>query len=79
MIVDKEFINEAVSNSLIVLSSIEYNKSIIDNLIGDNILSYSEEKFTIFDDKTRDSNFLEYVQEFDNYDSNDIPDYDLIN
>ncbi len=79
VIVDKEFINEAVSNSLIVLSSIEYNKSIIDNLIGDNILSYSEEKFTIFDDKTRNSNFLEYVQEFDNYDSNDIPDYDLIN
>ena len=78
VIVDKEDINLAVANSLIILSSIEYQKSIIENMIGEDVLSYSEEAFTIFDSKAKDSNFLEYVQEFDTYDL-DIPDYDLIN
>ncbi len=82
VIVDKDNINEAVVNSLIILSSINYNKDIIENMIGEDILNYSEEKFSIFDTNTKDSNFLEYVQEYDNYDSkksNEIPDYDLIN
>jgi hypothetical protein len=80
VIVDKENINEAVANSLIILSSIEYNDDIIENMIGEDILNYSEEEFTIFDTTVKDSNFLEYVQEYDNYDSDtDVPDYDLIN
>jgi hypothetical protein len=49
-------------------------------MIGEDILNYSEEEFTIFDTTVKDSNFLEYVQEYDNYDSDtDVPDYDLIN
>lgn len=82
VIVDNNDLNEAVANSLIVLSSIDYNPHIIRNLLGDDILNYSEEKFSIFDDNNKDSNFLEYVQEYDNYNdtkSNEIPDYDLIN
>ena len=78
VIVDKDNINEAVANSLIILSSINYNKNIIENLLGEDVLNYSEEKFSIFDSKTKDSNFLEYVQEYDTYKS-EIPDYDLIN
>ncbi len=78
VIVDKNNINEAVANSLIVLSSIDYNKDIIENMMGEDILNYSEEKFNIFEEaKVKDSNFLEYVQEYDNYKS-EIPDYDLI-
>ena len=78
VIVDKDNINEAIANSLIVLSSIDYNKNIIENLLGEDALNYNEEKFSIFDSKTKDSNFLEYVQEYDTYKS-EIPDYDLIN
>ncbi len=79
VIVDKDNINEAVANSLIVLSSIDYNKEIIENMMGEDILNYSEEKFNIFEEtKVKDSNFLEYVQEYDTYKS-EIPDYDLIN
>lgn len=78
LIVDKNDINEAIANSLIVLSSIEFNKDIIENMMGEDILNYSEEKFSIFDTNTKDSNFLEYVQEYDTYKS-EIPDYDLIN
>ena len=81
VMVDKDSINEAVANSMTILSSIMYNDEIIDNMMGDDILNYSEEKFSIFDDNTvKDSNFLEYVQEYDNYDSkNNVPDYDLRN
>ena len=78
LIVDKNNINEAIANSLIILSSIEFNKDIIENMMGEDILNYTEEKFSIFDTDTKDSNFLEYVQEYDTYKS-EIPDYDLIN
>jgi len=71
-------INEAVANSLIILSSIEFNKDIIENMMGEDILNFNEEKFSIFDTNTKDSNFLEYIQEYDTYKS-EIPDYDLIN
>ena len=59
---------------IIVQQIAEYH--IIDTWNQNEIM---EAKFTIFDDKPKDSNFLEYVQEFDNYDSREIPDYDLIN
>ena len=80
VIVDKDKINEAVTNSIIILSSIQYNRDILANMLGEDILNYSEEKFSIFDTNVNDSNFLEYVQEYDNYNrETDLPDYDLIN
>ena len=81
VMVDEDNINEAVANSLVILTSIRYNDDIIKNMIGEDILNYSEEKFTIFDSTVEDSNFLEYVQEYDNYneEENEVPDYDLIN
>jgi len=81
VMVDKDSINETVANCLVILSSIKYNDNIIKNMMGEDILNYSEEKFSIFDEnRTNDSNFLEYVQEYDNYnEENKVYDYDLIN
>jgi hypothetical protein len=80
VMVDKASINDAVTNSIIVLSSIKYNDDIIENMMGEDILNEMEEKFTIFNEATGESNFLEYVQEYDNYnEGTEIPDYDLIN
>ncbi len=79
VIVDKDMINETVANSLIILSSIKYNDDIIENLMGENILNYHEETFTIFDKVENDSDFLEVIQEYDKYNEPKIPDYDLIN
>ena len=42
VIVDKDNINEAIANSLIVLSSINYNKNIIENMLGEDVLNYNE-------------------------------------
>ena len=79
VMVDKDMINETIANSLIILSSIKYNDDIIDNLMGENILNYREETFTIFDKVKNDSDFLEVIQEYDKYNEPKIPDYDLIN
>lgn len=79
VMVDKDMINETIANALIVLSSIKYNDDIIENLMGENILNYSEETFTIFDKTANESDFLEVIQEYDKYNEPTIPDYDLIN
>jgi hypothetical protein len=83
VIVDKDDINKAVTNSLIVLSTIKYNKDIIKNMMDEDILSFNEETFSIFNTNGKDSNFLEYVQEYGNYegtdDNDEVHDYDLVN
>ena len=78
VIVDSKDIASTVANSLIILSSINYNDDIIGNLLEENILNYSEENFNIFETSSNDSNFLKVVEEYDNYKENDVPDYDLI-
>ncbi len=79
VMVDKDKINEAISNSLIVISSIKFNKDIIENMLGKNVLSFSEEEFNIFETDSSTSNFLEIEKEFGTYEGDDIPDYDLVN
>ena len=79
VMVDKDKINEAISNSLIVISSIKFNKDIIENMLGKNVLSFSEEEFNIFETNSSTSNFLEIEKEFGTYEGDDIPDYDLVN
>jgi hypothetical protein len=79
VMVDKDKINEAISNSLIVISSIKFNEDIIENMLGKNVLSFSEEEFNIFETNSSTSNFLEIEKEFGTYEGDDIPDYDLVN
>src|SRR5574344_737207 len=80
LIVDDKDINEAITNSLIILTTIKYNDEIIKNLMGEDVLSFGEQTFNIFDTNSNESNFLEYVQEYGNYEGEDnpVPDYDLI-
>jgi len=79
--VDKLNINEAINNSITILSTIKYDKDIIDNLIGENKINNNEETLKIFDEKKDDNDFLEIIEEYDTYeeDTSDIPDYEVIN
>ncbi len=79
LIVDEQDINKGITNSIIILSSINYNKEIIENMMGENILTFNEEKLNIFEVKGAESNFLEYIEEFNAYEGPEIPDLDLIN
>ena len=78
VMVDSNDIANAITNSLIILSSVEYNDDIIGNLLEEDVLNYSEESFNIFETNSNDSNFLKVVEEYDNYKDDEVPDYDLI-
>ena len=78
VIVDSNNIANAIANSLIILSSVEYNDDIVANLFEEDVLNYSEESFNIFETNSNDSNFLKVVEEYDNYNEDEVPDYDLI-
>ena len=78
VIVNSNDIASAITNSLIILTSVNYNVDIIDNLLEEDVLNYSEETFNIFETNSNDSNFLKVVEEYDNYNEDKVPDYDLI-
>jgi len=73
-------INEAINNSIIILSTIKYDDKIIDNLISENKLMGEEETLNIFQNKDEKDSFMDVIEEYDKYESDsDIPDYDIIN
>lgn len=77
VMVEESNLRMAITNSIIILSSVEYNDTILLSS-GSSILNYKEEKIDIFKTHGKDkSNFLEYV-EYDDFDETTIPDYDLI-
>ena len=52
-------LKQAIANSIIILSSIEYNNEILESIIGDNVLEFNEETFNIFQTKKKESNYLD--------------------
>ena len=79
VIVEKEDINKCVTNALIVLSTITYTDDIVKNLLSIDEVTSSEEKFSVFDEDSSDSNFLEVYKEYGNYEGDDkVPDLDVI-
>ena len=81
MIVEEIDFSEAINNSIIILSTINYDKDLIDNLLGENKINSSEENLNIFDNNKNKDDFLEVVEEYDKYYEKDdkLPDYDVIN
>ena len=67
----------AAYNIVKVLSSIEYNDLIIETMIGENALSYEEEEFNFFDSTREEGYFMDYVEEYNEYESN-VKDEDVI-
>ena len=50
--VSEEDLTTVVNNMCYVLRTIEFNDKVLESLIGDNVLSYQEEEFTLFDDNS---------------------------
>ena len=78
VIVEESDINKTINNCMTILSTIKYNKSIIENLMQDNLLNYKDETLDLFDKVTKEDNFIKYEQDYDDYESK-IPDFDIIN
>ncbi len=68
-LVPKYELNNSISNMCLILSSIKYNKEVIKTLVGNKKYDLSDnETYNIFKSKkTTDGNFIDYVNEFDNY------------
>lgn len=80
VIVDEKNINLAVSCAVSILRSIEYNDNIIANLLGDDVLSYQEETYNIFNtESSESSNVLKAIEEDKYVEEESIKDTDLIN
>jgi len=79
VIVDEPDIKEVVLNSITILSSIQYNDQIINNLMGENILEFSEVEIDIFTTKKIDSKYIEYDEEYGTSDEEiDVSDAGLL-
>ena len=75
-VVNKNNLQEALSNMAYILSSVKYNDDIVENLLGEEKYNLSDnETYNIFKTKKGDNeNFLKYADEFDNYDGDDAAD-----
>ena len=60
--VSKDEIVDVVSNMCSVLRSVKFNDAILDSLIGENILDYKEEDFSLFKADSSKENFLDVVE-----------------
>jgi hypothetical protein len=76
-IITEEKIKTSTYNIIKILSSIEYNDLIIETLIGENALTYEEEEFNFFDSTREEGFFMDYVDEYNEYES-DVKDEDVI-
>ena len=80
VMVDESDINKALSYAVAILRSVEYNDGIISNLLNENILSYQEEIYNIFNTTSADvSNYLKAVEQDQYEEEQVIKDSDLIN
>ena len=77
VIVEEVNLNRALTYAMSVLSSLEYNKNVLDNMIGDNILQFSEVEFDIFETHSSDGNFLDYEENSETLEEI-LPDMDLV-
>ena len=59
VMVEEYDIAYAVTNSMIILSSIDYNSDILSSIIGDNVLEFNEETFDIFQAKKKETTYLD--------------------
>lgn len=63
--VNKNDVNKTITQMAYILNSISFNDSVIESLVGENALNYREEQFDIFKPNGEESNFLDFVEQYD--------------
>ena len=64
-LIEKEDLVRVVNNMSYILRSIEYNDEVLESLVGENILSYAEETFSLFEPEATQEDFLDVVKKYD--------------
>lgn len=67
--VEQDQLPDVIMNMCSILRTIKFNDVVLESLIGENILDYKEEDYTLFKDNTPKENFLDVVkkEETDQY------------
>lgn len=74
-----ENLKKTVTKMAYILDSIEFNDSVLNTLIGDNVLDYGEETFDIFKSKRDDEDtFLKYEEMYQYNTGEEKKDEDII-
>lgn len=68
---NEENLTDTVINACYILRTLKYNDIIIESLIGENVIEYKEEKFDLFESDSSNSNYLDVIDEGDNYGKED--------
>ena len=79
VIVAKRDIEESVAYAIAILDSVTYIDTVLGSLMGDNVLNSNELEYNIFETAKSESNYLEIVEQYDQYKKEDeVPDTDFI-
>jgi len=65
--VEKEYLDEAITNASYILSTISFNDKVIEEYVGSKGTVTKEETFDIFDSKKESDSFLTYEKEYGTY------------
>lgn len=77
--VDSNYLNSSIYDSIRILSSVTYNDTIVETLVGDSAKETDEEEFNLFDSKREDGSFLDWVEEYGTYnEDNTVKDEDFL-
>lgn len=63
--VSKGDLNKTITSMAYILNSIKFNDAVLESIIGENSLNYTEEKFNIFKPTGNESDFLDFVEQYD--------------
>lgn len=63
--VDQTDLNRTITQMAYILNSIDFNDNVIESLVGENSLNYQEEQFDIFKPNGEESDFLDFVKQYD--------------
>lgn len=78
--IDEDDLKDTVTVMAYILNSIQINDSVLESLVGNNSLNYSEEQFNIFQPNGEQSDLLDYLEQYDdgriNSKNEDILDLD---
>ena len=61
----EEDLTTVVNNMCFIFRTVKFNDDVLESLIGDNVLSYQEENFTLFDTESSSDDILEVVENSD--------------
>ncbi len=80
VMVDYDDINLALFNCVTILKDLEYNDMTVESLVSNKSYNFKEETYNIFNPTSKDSNYLDIINDDGNDDANEKnKDTDMIN